>query len=325
MTSLRIGIIGAGLAGISAGRALSAKGHSVTLFDKSRGSGGRMSSKRTDFGDVDIGAQYFTVRDPRLRQELQRWLDAGWAAEWAPKLHLFSNGRLSHSPDHQLRYVGVPRMTALSRHLLDGLTLRSGIHISEVKRSADRSWHLRAYTGELYGPFDRLVVAVPAPQAVGLLRAAPNLAQAAALVRVVPCWTLVLSFAERLPVELEGCFVRSGPLDWVSRHLSKPGRCGADSWVLQSSADWAAQHEHTGQSVVRESLSAAFAEVLGVDLPECIQAITHRWLYARSATPRDWGALAAPELGLYACGDWCLSGRIEDAWLSGLQAADSVV
>mgnify|MGYP001213674802 CR=1 FL=1 len=32
-------------------------------------------------------------------------------------------------------------------------------------------------------------------------------------------------------------------------------------------------------------------------------------------------ALADADLGLYACGDWCLSGRVEGAWLSGQDVA----
>ena len=30
-------------------------------------------------------------------------------------------------------------------------------------------------------------------------------------------------------------------------------------------------------------------------------------------------------LGLYACGDWCLSGRVEGAWLSGQEAARRLI
>lgn len=325
MKSLRIGIIGAGLAGISAARALVAKGHTVTLFDKSRGSGGRMSSKRTETGELDMGAQYFTARDPRFRQELQRWLDAGWAAEWTPNLYRYDEKGLTASPDGQHRYVGAPRMTALSRHLLEGLTFNSGVRISELQRDDSALWHLRDENAGTYGPFDRILVAIPAPQAVALLRSVPSLAQAAAQVRVEPCWTLALSFAEPLPVDLEACFVRAGPLDWISRHLSKPGRSGADSWIIQSNAAWAAQHEDADPAVVSEILAAAFSKVLNISLPLPSQSVVHRWLYARSVAPCDWGALAAPDLGLYACGDWCLSGRIEGAWLSGLQAADSVV
>ncbi|MFX9626906.1 FAD-dependent oxidoreductase, partial [Acinetobacter baumannii] len=43
---VRIGIIGAGIAGLTCGEALVRAGHSVRLFDKGRGPGGRMSTRR---------------------------------------------------------------------------------------------------------------------------------------------------------------------------------------------------------------------------------------------------------------------------------------
>ena len=59
-------IIGAGMAGISAARTLVQAGHRVSVFEKSRGAGGRMATRETPFGNFDHGAQYFTVRDPRF-------------------------------------------------------------------------------------------------------------------------------------------------------------------------------------------------------------------------------------------------------------------
>ena len=63
-----IAIIGTGLAGLSAAQALHAAGLEVELFDKSRGSGGRMASKRSDAGSLDLGAQYFAARDRRFAE-----------------------------------------------------------------------------------------------------------------------------------------------------------------------------------------------------------------------------------------------------------------
>ena len=49
----RIAIIGAGLAGLSAARALTAAGHTPVVFEKSRGLGGRLATRRTEFGPID--------------------------------------------------------------------------------------------------------------------------------------------------------------------------------------------------------------------------------------------------------------------------------
>ena len=50
MSQAPIAIIGTGIAGLSAARTLHDAGQPVQLFDKSRGSGGRMDSKRSDEG-----------------------------------------------------------------------------------------------------------------------------------------------------------------------------------------------------------------------------------------------------------------------------------
>jgi predicted NAD/FAD-dependent oxidoreductase len=60
--NLRIAIIGAGMAGVSAGRLLADRGHCVTLLEKSRGCGGRCATKRWEGHIVGHGAQYFTLR-----------------------------------------------------------------------------------------------------------------------------------------------------------------------------------------------------------------------------------------------------------------------
>ncbi|MGH8406257.1 MAG: FAD-dependent oxidoreductase, partial [Pseudomonas sp.] len=53
--------------------------------------------------------------------------------------------------------------------------------------------------------------------------------------------------------------------------------------------------------------------------------LAHRWLYARPSTSHEFGVLADADLGLYVCGDWCLSGRVEGAWLSGQEAARRLI
>jgi predicted NAD/FAD-dependent oxidoreductase len=44
---MRIGIVGAGMAGLSCAEGLANHGHDVVLLDKGRGPGGRMSTRRT--------------------------------------------------------------------------------------------------------------------------------------------------------------------------------------------------------------------------------------------------------------------------------------
>ncbi|MFG0380153.1 NAD(P)/FAD-dependent oxidoreductase [Pseudomonas sp. zbq_18] len=316
-----IAIIGTGLAGLSAAQALHAAGMEVQLFDKSRGSGGRMASKRSDAGSLDLGAQYFTARDRRFVEVVQQWQARGWVAEWDPQLYQLNEHGLHHSPDEQLRWVGTPRMSAISRALLGALPVHFSCRITEVFRG-EQNWQLQDAEGQSHGPFSAVIVATPAPQASGLLSAAPKLAGTAASVIMNPTWAVALAFDSPLDTPVEASFVRGSALDWLARNRSKPGRDSHyDTWVLHASSEWSRQHLDLPKEAIIEQLHGAFAELIGCSLPAPSFSLAHRWLYARPAGNHEWGALADADLGLYACGDWCLSGRVEGAWLSGQEVA----
>ena len=316
-----IAIIGTGIAGLSAAHALHKAGHAVHLFDKSRGSGGRMSSTRSEAGALDLGAQYFTARDRRFVDEVQHWQAKGWASEWEPHLYNHKNGQLTPSPDEQIRWVGSPRMSAITRGLLEHLTVTFTCRITDLIRG-EKHWHLQDADGKDHGPFSHVIVATPAPQATALLASAPKLASAAAGVKMDPTWAVALAFETALDTKMDGCFVQDSPLDWLARNSSKPLRDSQpDTWVLHSTSAWSRQNLDLSKEAVIEQLHGAFAELMHVAIPAPIFTQAHRWLYARPAAAHEWGALADADLGLYACGDWCLSGRVEGAWLSGQEAA----
>lgn len=320
-----IAIIGTGIAGLSAAQALRDAGHAVQLFDKSRGSGGRMSSKRSDAGSLDMGAQYFTARDRRFVNEVQRWQSHGWAEQWEPQLYNFKSGQLSPSPDEQIRWVGTPRMSAITRALLDDLPVEFGCRITEVFQG-EQHWNLLDADGGNHGPFSHVVIATPAPQATTLLAAAPKLASAAAGVKMDPTWAIALAFDNPLDTPMEGCFVQDSPLDWLARNRSKPGRDATlDTWVLHATSTWSKAHLDLPKEAVIEHLHGAFAELLHSSMPAPSFSLAHRWLYARPSGSHEFGVLADADLGLYVCGDWCLSGRVEGAWLSGQEAARRLI
>ena len=320
-----IAIIGTGIAGLSAARALRDAGHAVQLFDKSRGSGGRMSSKRSDAGALDMGAQYFTARDRRFVNEVQRWQSNGWAEQWKPQLYNFKSGQLTPSPDEQIRWVGTPHMSAITRALLDDLPVQFGCRITEVFQGKQH-WNLLDADGGNHGPFSHVIIATPAPQATALLAAAPKLASAAAGVKMDPTWAIALAFDKPLETPMEGCFVQDSPLDWLARNRSKPGRdASLDTWVLHATSAWSKEHLDLSKEAVIEHLHGAFAELLQSAMPAPSFSLAHRWLYARPSSAHEFGVLADADLGLYVCGDWCLSGRVEGAWLSGQEAARRLI
>ena len=221
----RIAVIGAGISGLSCSKNLHDNAFYVFVVDKSRGPAGRMSTRRGDGWQCDHGAQYFTARDPGFRAEVARWQAAGVAGVWPMRLAVFNEVGGQRSETRLERFVGVPRMTAPARLLADTLPLTAQTTITRLERMP-AGWQMTsAEHGQLPGHFDAVLLAVPAPQAVPLLDAvAPDLAAIAAGAVMRGSWALMLRYDAPVALSFDAAFVNSGPLRWVARDNSKPGR-----------------------------------------------------------------------------------------------------
>lgn len=349
LDSPRVAVIGAGLAGLSCAQALQAASPrlGIDLFDKSRGVSGRMSTRRGEGWQADHGAQGFTAQDPAFAQEVQRWVQAGVAAVWAPRLTVLGGGdqqaaadaaapgrqALAGPPD---RLVGVPRMTSPAQWLADrltagGQTTSATLHLNHTVQGLLREggrWRLlTAEHGPLAPAFDAVLLAVPAPQAAPLLDGvASDWARRAQAVAMRPCWTLMMRFDARVDLPFDAAFVHVGPIGWLARDSAKPGRgpssAVAETWVLQASAEWSEAHVEDEPEQAAEALLAAFRQ-WGGPLPQAWSA--HRWRYADSPQSRnDAMAWCRPD-GIGVCGDWLGGGQVEGAWLSGRDLAAQVL
>lgn len=319
-----IAIIGAGMAGLSALQVLAAAGHRVTLFDKSRGSGGRMATKKVGDASWDMGAQFIRAHDPAFRSQLQQWEEQGWVAPWQAEPYELRKGVLQASPDAAIRYVGTPRMTGLCRRLLEPAFAFIDSTRMVAATFSNNQWHLLSDDNRDFGSFDALIINTPPQQAIPLLDASPVLQQQCETVAMLPCWTLLLTLPERanLPDLL---FVKDGALGFMARNNSKPGRDATEAWVVQASHEWSQQHTDSPREQVQSALLGAVAETTGIDISRAGNLWLHRWLYAIPAEPLRLGALTDLSQNLAVCGDWCHSSNLEGAWLSGRQAAHSLL
>jgi renalase len=80
--------------------------------------------------------------------------------EWEPHLYHYKNGQLTPSPDEQTRWVGTPRMSAITRGLLGQLPISFTCQITDLIRG-EAHWHLLDAEGEEHGPFSHVIIATP--------------------------------------------------------------------------------------------------------------------------------------------------------------------
>lgn len=347
-----VAVVGAGMAGVACARTLVQAGHRVTLFEKSPGFGGRMATRRTEFGGFDHGAQYFTVRDSRFARALLTVpsMVRPWAVSTVRVLDAFGHVLASAPPPNEPHFVAVPGMSSLVGHWAEPLLhpeqhghLAASTCLETNVRQIDRDalhaqqWQLRVESADggqqVIGGFDRVLLATPHLQAHDLLQAsglAPQLRQALAQVEVAPCWTLMVAF----PNAMQPGLSHLGPqwnaarsthhrISWLAREGSKPGRDPIERWTVQASPAWSLKHLEDDSERVKAKLLKGFAEITGIRA-EPQHAVVHRWRFAQTQKPLEQSHLFDAALGIGLCGDWCLGHRVEDAFVSGLELALAV-
>ena len=333
-TPQHIAIVGAGLSGLSCAQALIAAGHTVHLFEKSRGASGRMSTRRGDAAgqpwQCDHGAQYFTASDPAFRAEVARWEAAGAAALWNAQIASFDGNHWSAPATPTERFVGTPRMTSPAISMVQDLDAKLHLHLQTTVQQVQRvpqGWMLTSTEhGQHSTRYDALLLAVPAPQVLPLLADVSAAGTAlAASVRMRGSWALMLRCAARVELPFDGAFINAGPLRWMARDSSKPGRSGPETWLLHATPEWSEAHIEDDAAVVTAALLDAFAALGGPAPDAAIATSAHRWRYADTESALSLGSWwdAHAQLGL--CGDWLNGGKVEGAWLSGRALAQQVL
>lgn len=322
-TKVTVAIIGAGIAGLSCATRLKALGIEALLFEKSRGPSGRMSTKNGTGWSTDHGAQYFTARNPLFIEELNSWIKVGVAAAWHPRLNVYENNQWRASTSTESRYVGVPAMNSPGKYLAKNLLVEYKQTIDQIVQK-DGKWFLSSLeSGEIAQSFDYLILAIPAPQALTLIKPLDQTDQEAdSSVKMLGCWTVMASFTENVDLPFDAAFINHEMISWISRNNSKPGRTGQETWTIHANPQWSQQwielEKEEASKLILES-----AEKLGLNCKNAEIAI-HRWRYASGAINTKEGFSLNLNNRLSLCGDWLNGGRVEGAWLSGYQLAEAI-
>lgn len=332
----RIGVIGAGIAGAIAARTLRDQGMAVTVLDKARGPGGRMSTRRTDDGlTFNHGAQFFTVRDARFGRLVRSWLRDGMVERWEPRELRLGRGddRQQEEQDARTRFIARPGMNTIVRRLLEDVDVRFGRCATALRFEDGEGWRVELENGHEAERFDALIVTAPADQTADLLRgSAPEFAARAAASSLQPCWAVMAAFEGRLRAPYEAISVEGdGPIAWAARQAppesperATPGRA-LDPWIVHASSAWSREHLDDDAGTVRDAMLAELAAITGREPPRLHSALTHRWRYALVDQAVGETALWDPARRVAAAGDWCVAGRVESAFLSGCAAAGRVL
>lgn len=322
MSGVRVAVIGAGIAGLACARELARADARVTVFERSRGLGGRLGTRRQGNLAFDHGAQYITARSHAFLKYTEVAGRAGVLSRWSPRI--LEDDRPWDAPVEDW-YVGEPGMSALVRPMARSVEMQGGVGVHEIIQG-QRGWELRTDSGRQNDVFNAIAVAVPAPQALALLGPHGRSFRHLHEVRMAPCWAGMFAFEQPVDVGADVRRWTQGSLTWAACDSSKPNRpSGLHCWVVHASVDWSRAHLEADAVEVAQLLLHEFGAATGRCLPAPLHARAHRWRLAFVEQPLGLPCIVDEEIAAGACGDWCIAPRVEAAFESGRALAHSLL
>lgn len=314
---VRIVVVGAGLAGLTAARSLCSGGHEVLVLDKGRSPGGRMATRRIGGATFDHGAQFFTVRTDAFAAQVAAWEADGIARVWC---HGFTP-----EGDGYPRYIGTRGMNAIARHMALGLDVRCGAMAFAIRRAGAgrHGWEVVVDDGTAHRA-DAVVSTCPLPQTFSLVFEAgvdiPRELVADDYDRTIALLA-VLDGPSAVPSP-GGVHRPEGIFSFVADNAAK-GISAVPAVTLHAGSAWSEQQWDQGRGAVHDALVDAARPWFGS--ARLVDSQVKRWRFATPRTPWPDRCWIAPEGSLVVAGDAFAGPKVEGAFSSGLAAAAALI
>ncbi|MEP1449150.1 MAG: NAD(P)-binding protein [Paraglaciecola sp.] len=324
---MKIAIVGAGITGSLLADFLDSENFNVSIFEKSRGCGGRASTKKTDFGQCDMGATIVPVKTIEFAQYMQQLCNQGIASQWPQDIYITHQNSGVKTPLEILEsdrkyYVFNQKMNAACRHWVNNAQLHTNSLVSQVRYHHDKGWQLKINADWQSERFDKLVITAPWPQSQTIIEQSdvslvlPTFSQT-----WTSCWSIALKLDQLVTSAVDLVYLKGHPIQTLVRDSSKPQR--PEVMTAQQNEIWVAQltnelSDDLGSQAMNEAISIAtkeLCELFGLSKQSVTDTYAHYWRYARpSAGQNPLGMLSNHQHGIYVGGDWSFGASIESAY-----------
>ena len=288
---------------------------------------------------VDRGTCYISPKGEQFRELFDRLITANIIEPWTDITHsLTADGKLLVDADIYPRYVAPGGMNQIAKYLARDLDVKFGQKVTAIQ--PDRNLWKLTIEGNNEPVFARtIILAIPAPQAVDLLTSLGDILPNGFLntlsgVDFYPSIAIAAGYTMAQLAEWESVYpqvksvtcVEEPILGWVGVDSSKRRQPAPPVFVIQSTANFAAEYPHPEDmaNAGRVMLERAAERFLPL-FRDCLWQEPHLWRYAFPKSPIVAAYLSidlpAP---LYCTGDWCGGRKVESAYLAGLAVAKAV-
>ena len=313
---IKIAIVGAGMTGSVLASRLS-RNYDVEIFEKSHKPGGRMATRMRETFSGNHGAPFFTARSIEFQKFLKPYLDNKILVEWSPDLwgidkkkQFFS--RIWFEP----HFVSIPEMTSLCNSIIGDKNVRYKHEILAIEQ-VPNGWRLQTETSVISKIYDWVIFCTPAPQAIKLVPSTFCKVEVLERVKMSACFSILVEVDEKKVAREEFITPVESCISSIVQSTKNLDKNGKKFFVAHATTEWSENMLNYELDEVKKKLIAEFIYLLDFKRSDLSFVDLHRWRFAFTENSADELFLIDEELAVAACGDWCLEGNVESAFISG--------
>ena len=320
-----IAVIGAGLAGTTIALKINEK-FDVKVFEKSRGVGGRMSTRQETPFIFDHGAQFFKIKTSDFKNFLSELFSQQIIQPWKFRLAYFDKqnlGKIKFIKDEDKFYVGVPNMDSIIKHLSKNCNVILNTKIERIIKENDK-WNLYDQNKKFYGSYDWVVLSLPSQQSLKLITEKISFYPLIEKIKMKGCFSLMVGMSESLNLDYDAALIQDEDIAWLATNNSKPSRMNNYCLLINSSYEYASKNINTSKDKVLKHLLNISSKFINYDLLKSNMIKIHEWRYVEAKCSPKENYFIDHKEKVAVCGDWFINSRVEGAFLSANELAKKI-
>ena len=321
-----VAVIGAGITGITLANLLQKK-FNLTVFEKSRGVGGRMATRRAEPYQFNHGAQYFKIENKEFKDFMQPLMVNKIIKPLKTnQIEILNKKVIKRTKIYNQQYfTAESKMNSVVKSLINNnLSIKLLCKIEETLKENDK-WFIVDSDKVSYGPYDWLFITIPPNQAIEILYNSFKFLDIIKKIKMRSCYSLMLGFDEIKEFDFDTALFLDEDVQWLSISKKILEKKKYYNLLINSSYNFAEQNINDSKDKISDYLIKKVTDILKCDLNNYKHKALHFWKYAMSEKSNNLGSLLDEDLKVIVCGDWCMNGKVEGGFLSAKDAAKKLI
>ena len=321
-----LAVIGAGLAGTTIACKMKRK-FDVKIFEKSRGVGGRMSTRKEAPFIFDHGAQFFKIKTTDFKNFLSELFSQQIILPWNFRLAYFDGqylNKIKLIKDADKFFVGVPNMNSIIKHLSKNCNVVLNTKIERIVKENDK-WNLYDQNEKSYGLYDWVVLSLPAQQSLELISDKISFYPLVKKIKMNGCFSLMIGMNKSLYLDYDAALIENEDIAWLSKNNSKPCRVNNCCLLINSSYEYASRNINTSKEEVLKHLINISSRIINYDLFKSTIIKIHQWRYVEAKYSPTDNFFVDHKEKVAVCGDWFVNSRVEGAFISANELSKEIM